>query len=432
MNVNNLRMLREEPAFRTLLIAGFTSGIGDWFNQVAVLSVLLRLTGSGLAVGISLAVSIFPRLLFGPLGGVLADKLPRKAVLVVTDLVSAGTALSFLLITRAGQIWMLYLGTFALVLMSLAHRPARAASIPTLVRPHNLLAANALDSASSGAVMIAGSVLGGIAVSALGSPFAFILNTVSFLLAALLVLSIRIPTVQSQEELETTSQPRRGLLATFALFWEVRSLVRGSAILRAILAMAVLWPLGGGVVNVLMSVYSVQVFHTGSAGIGLLYGAVGVGLVFGGLATPRFRRHVREAVILGFLLEGICHIVVSRAPSLVFATVALALGTAGAGIGNACTAFLMMRAVPNAFLGRFHALLGMLSSVTFGVSVLVTGLLLDVASPRLLGALAGVLIVTSSLIYAAPLLRAALPPEQADAAANLATVNAEPEAVPAE
>ena len=68
----NWIVLREERGFRLLLAAGFISGVGDWFNTVAVLSVLLALTGSGIAVGLTLALRVLPRLVLGPVAGVLA------------------------------------------------------------------------------------------------------------------------------------------------------------------------------------------------------------------------------------------------------------------------------------------------------------------------------------------------------------------------
>lgn len=84
-------------------------------STLAVLSLLLTLTGSGLAVGITLALRVFPRLLVGPLAGVLADRLPRKPILLITDFASAALALSFLLATSPNRVWLVYASTVALV-----------------------------------------------------------------------------------------------------------------------------------------------------------------------------------------------------------------------------------------------------------------------------------------------------------------------------
>jgi len=378
------------------LTAGFISGVGDWFNTVAVLSVVLSLTGSGIAVGFTLALRVLPRLVLGPVAGVLADHLPRKTILVLADAASAVLALSMLLVTSPERVWLVYAATAAMVASSILHGPARSAAIPSLVRPENLLAANALDSSAQGLVMVAGAVLGGLVAAALGAPVAFLLNALSFALSALVTLPIHFPSLP----------PGRPRLTSLAALWP---LVRGSRLISVFLLLAVLWPLGGGAVNVLISVYAVQVFRAGDFGVGLFYGSIGVGLLLGGLVTHHVARWERSAPILAFALEGMGHMLVSQAPSLWIAAGALTVTTAGAGVGNASMSALIMRRVPNPMLGRFFALEGTLSAVTFSLSLLLSGLLVTVVSPRTLGLCAGALIVAAAAVSGALLRGAKVP-----------------------
>jgi hypothetical protein len=246
--------------------------------------------------------------------------------------------------------------------------------------------------------MVAGAVLGGLVAAALGVSAAFILNAASFALSALLILPIAFPALGGVGK-------KRGLAALA----EVWPLIRGSRLLWALLLLAVLWPLGGAVINVLLSIYAVRVFGAGEFGVGVLYGAVGVGLLLGGLFAHRLAHWERWVPIVTFALEGSGHMLASQAPNLALAALAIALATAAAGVGNACFSSLLMRAVPGPLLGRVYALQGTLSSVTFGLSLLVSGTLLSVAAPRLMGFCAGALIVLAALLGGALMRTAELP-----------------------
>lgn len=92
-----ISLLKQEKSYRKLFAAGIINGIGDRFSQVAMLTLIIQLTGSGLAVGVTMALRLLPFLLFGPLGGRLADRFSRKRVLITTDLVRIFFALSFYL-----------------------------------------------------------------------------------------------------------------------------------------------------------------------------------------------------------------------------------------------------------------------------------------------------------------------------------------------
>src|SRR6185369_3732793 len=104
-------VLRENPDFRRVWIGQVGSLLGDWFNQVAVLSLLLRLTGSGSAAGIFYVLQMVPVFLISPIAGRVVDHLPRKLVMFAADLARAVVVLAFLLVDRPGRIWIVYLAT---------------------------------------------------------------------------------------------------------------------------------------------------------------------------------------------------------------------------------------------------------------------------------------------------------------------------------
>jgi hypothetical protein len=174
--------------------------------------------------------------------------------------------------------------------------------------------------------------------------------------------------------------------------------LRGSRLLRSLVLLALLWPVGGGIINVLLSVYAVQVFHAGGQGIGVLYAALGVGFIGSTWLVRPLARRPATGAVLGFFVEGLCHMVVSRAPSLAVAAAFLAVATLGAGVGNAGFSTLLMRSVDSAVLGRVYALLGAGGNAVMAVSMLAAGALDGPLPPRTLGLLAGALVAVTGLI----------------------------------
>jgi MFS family permease len=408
-------LLRAETSYRRLLFASLISGLGDWFNSVALLSLLLHLTGSGLAVGLTLAMRTLPYLVMGPVGGILADRFNRKTILLVSDFARAILALSFLFIHQASEVWIAYAGTLGLVVFSALFSPARTAVIPQLVQANHVSQANGLEQSTSGLVMAAGAALGGVVTAAFGTPAAFIMNAASFLVSGLLCWSIRIP----NDHLHQRSRAGTGPLSTQATrsisFWSV---FWRSRLVQIIALQSLVWPIGGGAINVLLSVYGYQVFHSGNTGVGVMYGALGLGFLMGGLLTPRFTAWTRQAAVAGFLIEGLCHVVVSQSPSLWLASICLVLATVGAGVGNASVITLIMQTVTQEVHGRVFAMFDTTSSVTIAASMMATGILLNHVPVRTIGLGAGLLIVMASVVTGIPLLCTKLPPKAGNPATD--------------
>lgn len=415
-------LLKKEPAYRKLAAANFVSGIGDWFSSVAILSLLLQLTGSGMAVGITLAARTLPFLVMGPVGGILADRRNKKAILIVSDFSRIVLALSLLWVDSPDRVWIAYVATVGLVIFSALSLPARQSLIPRIVRGENLQAANAFDQTLGGMNMTLGAMLGGVASAAFGPQWSFLLNAATFLVSGLWVW--RMP-YESQPKDSTSADSvaaasvpialnaekqkvRKRLYGRFrekeaarredahdpSAFWRT---FRRSALMKVVAVQSIAWPIGGGAINVLISVYGYQVFGAGDRGVGVLYGSLGIGFILGGLLAPSFKRWPVQAVILGAAVEGLAHIGVSGAPNLIWGAACILLATLGGGVGNTALATLMMRAVPQQVHGRAFALNETLSNVSMGVSMLAAGVLLDYLPARVIGLIAGLLIVASCI-----------------------------------
>ncbi|WLR52955.1 MFS transporter [Bacillus tianshenii] len=185
-------ILKHEQVYRKLFYAGIINGVGDRFSQVAVLALLLKLTGSGMAVGIILAIKLIPTLFFSPLAGVLADRYSRKNILMVTDFARIFFALSFLFVSGTEEIWIIYVGTFFLSIGEAIYQPVRKAMIASVVHREYLMKVNVYEQVMVGVVLVIGSFFGGVLSYYLGEQITFLLNGFSFFTAGFFISRVHL------------------------------------------------------------------------------------------------------------------------------------------------------------------------------------------------------------------------------------------------
>lgn len=393
-------LLYQEKNYTKLFTAGIVNGIGDRFNQVAVLGLLLSITGSGLAIGIAFAIRLLPYLIFAPLGGSLADRYPRKRIMIATDITRAVFALLPLFIRDSGDVWIIWLTLFMLAAGEALYAPTRMSALPLVVSKKHLLKVNSLEELMTGIILIIGSLSGGALAVWLGSDTLFLCNSISFLISALLLA--RLPQLVSKtaaQEQHTNPKPDTSdysqpkLMAHRHGWAEFKPLLAASPYLQLMLVIYAIWPIGDGIFNILLSVYATKVFHAGDFGIGLMYGALGIGIIAGSALTGRFAGKLKTVAVLTLLAEGICHILISQSASMLIAAGLMVLTAAISSIGGACNQTLLMNIVPENLRGRFMGMLGSLQNTIMGVSMFLSGFLLEILTPRMLG-LAGGLFLT--------------------------------------
>jgi MFS family permease len=191
--VGYIDLLRRNRSFRQLWLGQVVSQMGDWFNTIALYTIILQLTGSGRDVGLLLVARFVPSFLFGPISGVVADRFSRRTIMIVSDLLRAVVVLGFLLVRRADQLWIIYVLTVVQLGLSTFFEPAKTAAIPSIVGDRELVAANAISSVTWSAMLTIGAAIGGIITDAFGTNVAFILDAATYLLSAALIASIRVP-----------------------------------------------------------------------------------------------------------------------------------------------------------------------------------------------------------------------------------------------
>ncbi|MFD3445604.1 MFS transporter [Microbacteriaceae bacterium 4G12] len=374
-----MSFLNEEKQYQKLFLAGIVNGIGDRFSSVAVLAMLLQLTGSGLAVGITLAIRVLPSLFFGPIGGMLADRFSRKTILVVTDLIRIVFALSFIFVHSKEDIWIIYVNSFILAAGEAIYGPARKSAIPQLINKKHLVKVNSLEQVMLGIVLIIGALSGGIISAIFGPNVTFWFNALSFLGAAIINYTIRFPQNEGLKKVEKSEN----LISTF------KKVILVSVSVQILFFCEILIATINGIDNVLISVYAVKEYHLGDVGVGLFYGALGIGLMLSFSIANRLRKNFLLTGLVCLLLEGIFHLLLSQTHFIVFSALMFCAAAFMSGICNACFDTILMKEIPEYQQGTMFGLLATTGNTVLGISMFTSGFALQYLPPRSLGFIGG-------------------------------------------
>lgn len=383
------------------------SEVGDNFNNIAVFSLALANTGSGLVVALVLIARAIPAILAGPIAGVLLDRLDRRRLMIISDLTRAAIALGFIFAIPHGRTWLLYVLSGGLMFASPFFTSGRASILPAIATKDDLHTANSLTQLTQWTTVTIGSFLGGASVTAFGYKLAFVFNAISFLFSAWCIWHLRVErgfraarVVNARSDLteEKIARP-------WHEYAEGLRYMRSSPLILAIGLVAVGWATGGGAAQILFSLFGEVVFHRGPAGIGIIWGFAGLGLVGGALVAHRIGRTVgfkgyKRAISIVYVLHGGSYVLFSQAPTFATALLFIALSRAAVAVSSVLNFSQLLRHVSDEFRGRVFATIETWTWLTMMVSMGVAGLASDKVSPRVIGLWSGVLSSTTAIFWA--------------------------------
>ncbi|HKR00415.1 MAG TPA: MFS transporter [Pyrinomonadaceae bacterium] len=375
-----LELLRSNRNFRLLWLGQVVSQLGDWFDTIALYTLLHNLTeNSGRAIGLMLVARFLPSFVVGPLSGVLIDRFSRRTLMIVSDLMRALVVLGFLFVRRPDQIWLVYALTILQLAFSTFFEPAKTAVIPSIVSGRELLAANAVASVTWSVMLTLGAAFGGVVTGWLGTDAAFILDSLTYLASALLIASVRFPRRPERARTRLTMAKALGITDTI----EGTRYVGQRPRVLALMLVKAAWGLGGGILT-LLAVFGERIFPVGgkpAIGIGILYAARGIGTAIGPIAMRRIsgetRENMQNYIGIAFLLGGVGYVAFGAAASFVLAIIVLMVAHAGGSILWVNSTVLLQRAVEDDFRGRVFAAELALLTLAMAVSNYATGELLD-------------------------------------------------------
>jgi len=394
-----VRALRHRD-FSLYWSSALVSSIGTWIQNTTVPFVVYDLTGSKSLVGITAFLNMFPTVLVGPLAGSLADRHPRRKVLLVTQVAQASVA---------GVLWLVWLTgadsvPALLVLVTMAamasglNIPAQQAYVTELVPRRDLLNAITLNSAQFNAARAIGPAIAGVVLATLGAAWGFFLNAVSFGAMIGALLSIR--TADSTRE-----PPAGGVRQQFVEGWRF---VWGLPSIVLCMALVVLVAGLGMPVAQLMPAYAADVFDVGKSGYGLLASALGIG---GIVATPlvggwgdAMRRS--RLVLLAYVLYGCSLLGFAHSPSM--ATAVVCIGLAGgcflAAISTLNTTVQLL--IEERLRGRIMAIYIMSFTAAYPVGSLLQGSIADrIGAPATTTVAAAILLAVITWVWGTGRLR---------------------------
>jgi MFS family permease len=393
----SVSLLRRNRDFRRLYLASVISLGGDWFLLVALFGLVLHLWGP-VAIGFLVAAQEIPFFLMSPVGGVLADRVDRKHLMVVCDAVRAVLCLGFLLVRDASTVWAAFALLAAISSFSAAFDPASSAALPNVVEPEDLAVANALNGSVWGTMLAVGAALGGLVAATLGRDAAIAIDAASFAVSGLLIAGVRRPFTEARDAEEET---HAGVVAATV---ETARYARRDHRVLALLGVKAGFGLGAGVL-VLLSVFAERVFHAGEIGIGILMAARGVGALIGPFAgrtlTGERDRHLFAVIALALVVFGIGYAALGLMPSLLLAAPAVAVAHLGGGAQWTLSSYGLQRIVPDRIRGRVFAFDQALITLTLAASSLVTGWAADrqQLGPRATAIALGAVAVVWALVW---------------------------------
>lgn len=389
-----------EPEFRAIWGAQGLSLIGDWLAQVALAILVFERTGSALLSALTYALIFLPQFLGGPLLAGLADIFPRRTVMVVCDVARAG--LVALMAIPGMPFWALCSLLFGTHLLLAPFAAARAAILPDVLTGDKYVLGLSVTNITYQAAQVVGFVAGGAVVALIGSRNALALDSVTFLLSALLLqLGVRArPAAKRSRETHKTGRPAL-LDSTIA----GARLIFGDRRLRALVAMA--WLCAFYVVPEGLATPYAHTFNGAALTVGLIMAAMPLGTVIGALVIGRFLTPSRRLRLMGPLAILSCAPLVATAlfPGLPLTLVLLVVvGFAGAYQLPANAAFVA--AVPDSGRGQAFGLVQGGIYAFQGLAIVVAGAAAEFVSPQHVVAVAGALGVVVAVWAAAGWARA--------------------------
>jgi len=341
--------LRESRDYRVLVIGGLISGIGTQVTLVALPFQIYVLTSSSFLVGLLGLVELVPLVVVALLGGTLADRMDRRRLLLVSQVVQAGTSLCLLIGAAAGSppVGVLYLIAAVASGASAVDRPTRAAMVPALVGPERLRSAISFNYGLVQVAMVVGPAMGGIIIAAGGLTWAYAVDVATFLAMIAAAWAIASP-------------PRPAVEPGASFLSAVRDGIRfagRSGELMGSFAIDIL-AMTFGMPRALFPALALTVYDAGPEGVGILYAAVSAGAVVAAFSTGWMihARRLGRIVVFAVLVWGVGIACLGLTSELWVGALCLLVAGAADSVSAVCRSTILQTVTPDEMRGRMSAI----------------------------------------------------------------------------
>ncbi|GFE14974.1 MFS transporter [Streptomyces glebosus] len=376
--------------YRLFATGQMVSNTGTWMQRIAQDWLVLSLTGSSTAVGITTALQFLPMLLFGLYGGVIADRFAKRKLLLFTQSAMGVTGLALAALTLSGQVqvWHVYLTAFVLGLVTVLDNPARQAFVSEMVGQDELRNAVSLNSANFQSARLIGPAVAGVLITAFGSGWAFLLNGLSFIAPLTGLLMMRTAELHKVDRVpRSKGQLREGLRYVSGrpdLIWPI-------VLVGFIGTFGFNFPIW-------LTAFVHHVYHQGAGTYSLFNGLMAAGSLIGALLAARRASSRLRLVVGAAMLFGTLEIAAALAPSFwVFAALLVLIGTVGLTINVTANSSIQMATDP-AMRGRVMSLFMMVFVGGTPLGAPLVGWITDSFGPRIGFMAGGVVSLAAALL----------------------------------
>jgi len=334
--------------YRLYFAGQLISTTGTWMQSIAQAWLVLQITGSGVALGVTVALQFTPVLLVGAWGGLVADRVDKRRLLVGTQAAAGVLALVLGSVTALGvvQLWMIYVLALGLGAVNALDNPARRAFVVEMVGAEHVSNAVSLSSAMFMAARVIGPAIAGLVIAGFGVSWCFFANGVSYSAAVIAFLAMRENEFFSVEPIpRRKGQLREGLRYAWS-----------TPALRLVLVLtAVIGTLAFNF-QVVLPLLAKQTFSGGADTLGVLYASMSIGSVIGALVSAHEARATRRFVLGAALAFGAALVGAALAPTFALELLVLVpVGAAGIAFTAMANGVLQTETAPE-MRGRVAAL----------------------------------------------------------------------------
>jgi MFS family permease len=378
--------------YRLYFVGQVVSVSGSWMQRVAQSWLVLHLAGGGgFALGLVSALQFLPMLFLGAWGGVLADRMDKRRLLMVTQALMGLLALVLGAVVLAGlaQLWMVYLLALLLGLVTAIDNPSRQAFVMEMVGRGQVANAVSLNSTVFTGARVVGPAIAGLLISLVGTGWCFLINAFSF--GAVVFALVAMDPAKLQRPLAGVARRRGQVMEGLRFIWSRSDLRAPLAVLGVVGTLALNW-------TVLLPLLARNTFHGGAGTYGLLFAVLGAGSLIGALFTAG-RREPTATLLLGSLVAfGVFMMAAAAAPTLPLELAALVLtGIAALAFQTTTNSLIQLRSDP-AFRGRVMAMYSVVFIGTTPIGAPIVGWIAQQFGPRAGLALGAVAILATAAV----------------------------------
>jgi MFS family permease len=386
---NTFRSLRV-PNYRLYFFGQMISVTGTWMQTVAQAWLVLKLTGSGLALGLTTGLQFAPVLLAGAWGGVIADRFNKRRLVIATQIAAGLLALILwaLMVTGVVQLWMIYVLAFALGCVSVIDVPTRQAFVMEMVGPEDVTNAVGLNSTVVTCGRVIGPAIAAGLISTVGIASCFLINGLSY---GAVIWSLRRMDVHALMNLEPVQRVKGQVRAGLRYVWNDVTLRSSLLLMTVVGTMAFNF-------RVMLPLLATGPFHGGAGLYGILSAVMGIGTLVGALISASRARPSRGLLVGSAIAFGALIIAAGAAPNLdTEIAVLVPMGALSIIFIATCNSTLQLGST-DAMRGRVMALYSVVFLGTTPIGSPLVGWIAQTAGPRASFYVAGGATVTGGLV----------------------------------